>query len=342
MDTQSTNLNDSSFSPAISTPAEALLLLDRPICHIKKIIQIELTEHTYLPKVLSPRSDWVASVATPAFLAFKEKYQIGQKGIDDFLTIGTGSGIDALDALAAIEVLTPKHITITDLHKSVVDTAIKNIRTNTSTLNSIEIDGFVGNLATPLLQIDRKYDLIYENLPNIPLIDGVDLFEGQNSSSFIQPTEKDLPETVKTDLLELHYMFLNQAHNLLKNNGRILCSIGSRVPIKSILEMVKQANYIPNIRLYTWKIQSEPAEVVGSYAEHQRRGLGPFHFYPIEILENTFSGLSSKAATANAFEIEQKLKPYAIDAETSIALVNKGKRLGHTVIVVEATLPNNS
>jgi len=87
---------------------------------IRRDATLLLSEHSYLPKVDDPRSDWVASVALPAFIALEKS------GVEvrDFCTIGTGAG---LDALAAIEILDVKNIIITDLHEDVVSLARQNI-----------------------------------------------------------------------------------------------------------------------------------------------------------------------------------------------------------------------
>ncbi|PWB83488.1 MAG: hypothetical protein C3F11_06370 [Methylocystaceae bacterium] len=58
---------------------------------IRDPLEIGLTNRSYLPKSNDLRSDWVASVATPAFKA------LAQTGVfaPRFCTIGTGVGLDA-------------------------------------------------------------------------------------------------------------------------------------------------------------------------------------------------------------------------------------------------------
>ncbi len=301
-------------------------------------LHVELTEHTYLPKVHSPRSDWVASVAIPAFEAYAKRCADQGRAVGDFCTIGTGAG---LDALAAIEILNPQRVTVTDLHATVVERALSNIRRNLLAPETVQLDGRVGDLATPLLDGSQRFDLIYENLPNIPLLEGIDLNKGINSSSFIISQRSDLPESVANDLLELHYLFLCQAHALLTPGGRVLSSIGARVPLTSLLQMPSHANYQADILLYTWKIQSEPKEVVGSYAVHQQKGRGPFYFYPVEVLREVFDRVPVVDSLERAMAVESQLSAHAIDAETAIALVQSGQPIGHTVAVVQAT-PNSA
>lgn len=253
-----------------------------------------------------------------------------------FCSIGTGSGVDAL---SVIETFDPELLTVTDLHEDVVQKAVSNIEGNLIEGIAPRVRGLVGDLATPLLGGDHEFDLIYENLPNIPLPAEVDLLGGQTSSSFVDSsTLGNMPDSVRTNLLELHYALLTQAKGILAADGRVLCSIGARVQLAEILKMVKQAGLDPEITTYTWKIQTEAEEVLGGYADQERRGAGPFHFYPIRALEETFASIPTDQAAAHALEIERRLEPSTIDVEAAMRLTRGGKPVGHTVAVIEATL----
>ena len=98
--------------------------------------------------------------------------------------IGTGAG---LDALAAIEVLAPTRVLVTDLHHDVVAEAVRNIQENLLEPRAVQVEGMVGSLGTPLLDGQETVDLLYENLPNIPLPDGFD-----RSVATIAPTSSAL------------------------------------------------------------------------------------------------------------------------------------------------------
>jgi len=78
--------------------------------------------------------------------------------VEDFCTIGTGAG---MDALAAAEVFSPSTITITDIHKDVVENALKNIVSNLIDPQATLVEGYVGDLASPLLAAGKHFDLIY-------------------------------------------------------------------------------------------------------------------------------------------------------------------------------------
>jgi methylase of polypeptide subunit release factors len=322
-----------------TTPAFALKIAatkmfgtSNSVQRIQDEIALQLTEHTYLPKAESPRSDWVMSVTIPAFRAYRERH--GLTEVNSFCTIGTGSGTDAL---AAIEILAPANATLTDLHPDVVKLAVGNVQRNLAAEEATRVEGFAGDLATPLLNQKTAFDLIYENLPNIPLFEGIVLMDEQNSSSFINSSGSSLPTLVANDLLELHFVLLKQAQSLLAPGGRVLSSIGARRPVTSIVEMPRLAGFDSNVLIYTWKIQSEVEDIVKGYATHQRRGLGPFHFYPTDVLEKTFASVSPAEAAANVLEIERSLESAAIDAVAAEELLGTGIELGHTVLVLEAT-----
>jgi len=101
---------------------------------------------------------------------------------------------------------------------------------------------------------------------------------------------------------------------------------------------LKPPGYTPEILVYNWKLQSEAADVIRGYAENQRKGLGPFHFYPIRPLMKVFDGIAPQIAAANALELEHQLAPYAIDAETALTALERGESLAHTLVVVASAL----
>lgn len=299
--------------------------------HIRREISIKLTQHSYLPKAEDPRSDWVATVAYPAFKAIKQM-KLSSFSVDRFATIGTGTG---LDALAAIEVFGCKDVAITDLHHDVVETAAQNVIQNLQDhLMPVSLFARAGDLLTPLHQTHSGFDLIYENLPNIPLQSDGSMNHEQTSSSFFDFRHETIPGIVTKNLLTLHYLAILEAKRHLASRGIILSSIGARVPLGSILETAKIAGATGNILLYTWKIQSEPEDIIGGYAAWQDRGLGPFYFYPIDALSATFSNIDMVAAGDQAVAIEHALEPHRIDAITAYEAHRKGCKLGHTVAVL--------
>lgn len=105
-----------------------------------------------------------------------------------------------------------------------------------------------------------------------------DLSSGQTSSTYIGDRTSDkIPQFVSSALLDLHYVCLRQADSLglLSRSGAILSSMGGRVPLEAMLNLAEAAGYVGRVLGFSWKAQSEPESVIGGYAEHQKKGLGP-------------------------------------------------------------------
>lgn len=314
----------------ISVDTKRFFALESPK-RIRRHLSIHLTEHCYLPKADDPRSDWVASVAYPAFVAARQM-DIGLSDIGRFASIGTGAGIDAL---AAIEVFGCREVVVTDMHEDVVNMAARNIANNIAEYAPVvTVRALTGDLLAPLPQTPNHFDLIYENLPNIPLHQDGNLQHDQTSSSYIGTRREDVPEFIHTNLLTLHYLAVLQAKDRLAKNGVILSSIGARIPLDVLLQVAHEAGFTGSILTYTWKVQSEPEEVIGGYAAWQKRGLGPFYFYPVEVLYETFSNIDMVAAGDQALEIERALLPHRLDAIAAYEAHRQGQTLGHTVAVL--------
>ena len=172
---------------------------------------------------------------------------------------------------------------------------------------------------------------------NIPVSVDIDLLSSQNTSSFYSLVDVGAPSSVQNNLLELHFAFLTQARSLLRQDGRVLCSIGCRRPLHAILDMVRLAGYTSNVLIYTWKMQSEAEDVIEGYARQQRQSPNTqFWFYSAETLEIFFDNLPPFMNTGEAIEIENKLLPYAIDAEEALTMLKKGIAIGHVTTVIEA------
>lgn len=296
---------------------------------IRRKAIISLSDRSYLPKAEDPRSDWVASVTVPAFLALAQT----NLEVKDFCTIGTGTG---LDALAAIEILSARNIVITDLHEDVVSLARQNIIQNTYPNDGLTVYAGVGDLLYPLEEEQFVLDLIYENLPNIPIYDDGNLKEGQTSSTFIANRSEEIPAFINRYLVTLHYLALKQAYPLLRDEGHILSSIGGRIPLEIIERLGTECGYSSEILTFTWKRQSESEEVIGGYAKWEQEGFGPFRFYPAQILADTFGSIEDVAAGAQARAIEYALSRHEMTACEALEAMKSGVQIGHTVAVLDS------
>lgn len=314
------------------TPLFSALL---PFGALRQQLLVQVNDNSYRPKSDDVVYDWVNRVAIPAFRAYAEQLAGRDQAVRNFCTLGTGTGCDAL---AAIEVLRPSHLVMTDLHAAVVDMAFKNVTRNLLPHTSVEVCPEVGTLCVPLAKKKYTFDLIYENLPNLPMEEEEDVLAGQNSSSYYVTSEyTEIPDAVRENRLVLHYTALLQARDLLSSKGEVLCSIGARCPIANILGMVEAAGYQASPLIYTWKMQSEPEDIIGGYAAAQAETGQRFVFYPREALEETFGQRSPAQAAAEYEALEAQLKPFEIDAPKALELLGQGKALAHTVVVIKAT-----
>jgi hypothetical protein len=295
-------------------------------------LAVDITGHCFRPHVDDLESDWVAYVAALAFKVYRQKR--GGAEIESFCSIGTGSG---LDVLSAIEILGPTRVGLTDVHEDVVAAAAANVARNQLAARPVTIQSGFGDLLTPLLAYNARYDVIYENLPNIPSQDAEAVAEEKNSSDYVPPRAEELPQLVKQQMLDLHYLALLQAKAFLKPGGAVLACLGARVPLDVFLSLGKLAGYTPSILTYGWKVQGDP-ELIRDYGHNQASGFGPFHFYRSDVLQETFAKVDPADAGQNALQIERSLQPRRMDPVTAYAAYENGERIAHTVAVLQCEL----
>ena len=307
------------------------LALNSATKHIKDYLSIEVADHAYLPKTEDIKSDWVAYIAAPAFKLIREK--LGHD-VDSFVSIGTGSGIDVL---TGIELLGAKRVGFTDLQRSVVAAAAQNVRNNLK-INNIEFEFGDGDLLQPLQNGKRNYDVIYENLPNVPLANNTKIEDKRNSGHYLEKRIEPIPEFVHEQMLDLHYLALKQARDYLSQNGAVYSTLGGRVPLSAFIKLGELAGLHSEIFTYSWKVQAEPEDVISGYAAQEKAGLGPFRFYRADDLQKAFANVSVKDSGSRAFEIEESLDSAKLSATAAYEAFKKGEVIGHTVAVLKSSL----
>ena len=308
------------------------LALNGATKRIKDYLSIEVADHAYLPKTEDIKSDWVAYIAAPAFKLIREK--LGHD-IDSFVSIGTGSGIDVL---AGIELLGAKRVGFTDLQRSVVAAAAQNVRSNIKETSKIEFEFGNGDLLQPLKNGKRNYDVIYENLPNVPLANNTKIEDKRNSGHYLEKREEAIPEFVHEQMLDLHYLALKQARDYLAENGAVYSTLGGRVPLSAFIKLGELAGFHSEIFTYSWKVQAEPEDVISGYAAQEKAGLGPFRFYRAEDLQKAFANVSVKDSGNRAFEIEKALESARLSATAAYEAFKKGEVIGHTVAMLKSSV----
>ena len=325
---------------SILVDVKKYLALEEAPKHVQDYLSVAVTDHAYLPKTEDITSDWVAYIAAPAFKLIREN--LGHD-VEAFASIGTGSGIDVL---TGIELLGAKRVGLTDLQKSVVDVAAENIKKNLKNADSVELEFGAGDLLQPLQNGKRRYDVIYENLPNVPLTDNTKIEDKRNSGHYLgkrvevipEFVHEVIPEFVHEQMLDLHYLALKQARDYLADKGAVYSTLGGRVPLSAFIKLGELAGLSSEIFTYSWKVQAEPEDVISGYAAQEKAGLGPFRFYRAADLQKAFASISVKESGKNAFEIERSLESSKLTAKEAYEAFQKGEVIGHTVAVLKSSV----
>jgi hypothetical protein len=247
--------------------------------------------------------------------------------------IGTGNG---LDVVGISRIVAPQRIVASDIHPMVLPVARWNTaqyvsRTTHVTLRQSDL---FADYPTA-----EKFDLIYENLPNVP--DNTELFEGIRSASCYAPSGS--PQRWDRHLLTLHHEFLVQARSRLTESGRVVCVIGGRIPSSVIHEMFHAAGYSSRIIGCGLKIQSEADVVLPGYAAAEIENHCTFAYYhPLETCSAVAREMPQPAALCDrdgyAQSLTERLRACRISATEALRRHHAGEPVSHTVYVIAAGL----
>jgi len=317
--------------------SEYLNINSKPV-HIKEQLEIKIVDNSFLPGAKD--DDWFAHSALPA-LKLIEKERPGE--IKSFLSIGSGPG---LDVLASAEVFGSKKLALTDLQENVVKSGVQNIKSNLLEPEKIEVNGYSGDLFEPLRSKansneNQRFDVIYENLPNVPLPENKDINESRSSTAFLEKRNEKIPREVKDALLDLHYLAIQQVHEFLNKNGALISLISGVIPIDTIKSIEK---YIDGVKIdilyYNWNIQTSFYSVINTYAKQEEQGYGPFIFYRENDLKKAFEGVSDNESGKKALDIEKSLADKRLTATEALKLLNQGENVGYTITILKTTINN--
>ncbi len=319
---------------SIKVDVQKYFSLDR-VNKIKDELDIEVESHAYLPHIDDIENDWLAFIAVPAFKLARK--QAG-KDFDSFASIGTGSG---LDVLAGAETLGASKLGFTDLQDVVVDIAAKNVKNGLVNLESNALLYGAGDLYDPFRGLsedfgNERFDVIYENLPNVPLSQEKVVTDNRNTGHYLEERREPIPDEVHKDMLDLHFLALNQAPDFLTENGFLLSLMGGRVTLDSFVRLGELAGVKSEIFTYGWKSQAEPEDVIGGYADQEKDGYGPFIFYRTEDLEGAFKNVDPEESGSKAFDIEKSLEDKRLTATEAFEIWKNGGSIGHTVVVLKS------
>ena len=319
----------------IKVDTQKYFSLDTAARHVKNELGIEVESHAYLPYIDDIENDWLAFIAIPAFKLARKK-----EGSDfsSFASIGTGSG---LDVLAGGEILGAKKLGFTDLQDVVVDIAAQNVQNGLSDQEKYKLLYGAGDLYDPFRGLgenfeNERFDVIYENLPNVPLSQEKVVTDSRNTGHYLEERREPIPAEVHANMLDLHFLALNQAPDFLTEKGFLLSLMGGRVTLDSFIRLGELAGVKSEIFTYGWKVQAEPEDVIGGYAEQEKNGFGPFIFYRSEDLEEAFKNVSLEDSGKRAFEIEKSLEDKRLTATKAFEIWKNGGSIGHTVVVLKS------
>lgn len=278
-----------------------------------------------------PEDNWVYA----ALLGLKElnrRLEAEGRACRHFITVGTGPGIDAI---GAYHIFHPDFIRVTDINERAAQIALENLRANLPKDSHVVSACSAGNL----LEVDLKawdistqappVDVIYANLPNIPAKD-VDTTSSKAATYVDEKLLKGCPENLDRYLLAFQYKFLQQAHEVLPQGGSAVIALGARVPYQTIRELFAAARLRLEELFATFKIQTQPEDVISGYANAENERAVTFTFYDYDQV--LASGLLNKPMTGE--QMQQQLQPYALSSQQALVARQQGKRIGHIVSIL--------
>lgn len=295
---------------------------------------IEAPEYTYLPDG-ETEEGWLPNVKQ-AFLALKAQ---GRKPHTAAI-VGCGPGVDAL---LMLKILKPKILFLTDLDERIVKIAKSNVLNNHQLESGQVLEVTQGDLCEGLRKSGLQFDLIYENLPNLPAPKPIDVAEGALSASFFDAQKhKGIPKDISSNLLSLHYQFLLEARTLLRPGADTLSCIGARVPVLDILKIFESLDYVPEVLVNNLVRQFEAERVLAEYASLEETQNKEFRFFDLDRTIPIFRLLSAQGL--GIVELVDRLasEAPAISAEEAAWRRALDGHVGHLGLIIRGELKNRA
>ncbi|MBR9699442.1 hypothetical protein GOV09_03235 [Candidatus Woesearchaeota archaeon] len=249
--------------------------------------------------------------------------------VSDLGIVGTGAGADAIGVKLGFIAY---NLFVTNLDENDLSLALMNL---SPYMGGRSLQGYTGNLLEPFIERGIKLDIIVENLANIPISD--EEFELETSGSFFN--EQHLAsfnnELAEAYLLLPHYACLVQAKQVLKSRGRLVMAIGGRVPLDIVKNMVEGEGYSYKEIFTGIKVQTEPEEVLQSYAKAEQKLEFDFYALPPHMVDAINLGIVQQF-NMDGERLKKGLTRHRINAKEALRLYEQGKTIGHTVHVVSA------
>lgn len=295
---------------------------------IADTISVALTEHTYLPSG-ELTEGWFQNILR-AYGALGAQHSAGGFAPRSFGSIGVGPG---LDAIAAVEMLNVTDLVLTDVHDDVVELAKANVLANCPDIAPPRVQAFLSDVCSGLIQRQVKVDLLYENLPNLPLAE-VEIGEGVTTASFFgRERMRSIPALFSTHRLVLHYIFLQQAHQCLTSRGAVICCIGGRIPIAVVRSMFDDCGYLPHTLNFDMVRQFESEKVLAGYVEAEAESGILFKFYPYDEGTRVLRELRDRGVTIDDVFDDDRLRSVTLSASQAQKAEASGTAIGHVGVV---------
>ncbi|WEK36471.1 MAG: hypothetical protein P0Y53_03075 [Candidatus Pseudobacter hemicellulosilyticus] len=310
---------------------------------------LEISEDVYQPIYSETdtdffRNDWTVL----AFRAFKLlKDRIPRRGA--ICIVGTGGG---LDALGVIEIFNPGELVITDLSDAALNQSNLNVMKNMQqqARKFIAIHTQKSFLFNTVHCQKASFDLIYENLPNLPLDQTTKIIRCSQpiTASYYYNQEilnEPVPKAYSDRLLSLHWLFLKAARQYLKPDGKVVCSIGGRMDYSIVENMFREAGYQAELIVYDFKRQNESASNLPGYAAEEDKRNGKqvsFKYYRYLEVLSSLAGKKwnrLKGFAGNPGILQSILKNRSFTARQANKEFRENKTaIGHEVYFIVGTI----
>jgi methylase of polypeptide subunit release factors len=300
----------------------------------KERIEIEAPDYTYLPEG-EISEGWLPNVLR-GFSVYKSRgTQVQTAAI-----VGCGPGVDAV---LMIEILNPRTLILTDVDSKIVEVAKRNVNRNCNLAAGQTVEARDGDLCEGLLSRGLPFDVIYENLPNLPAQSSINVKQGSLSASFFESSGYDpIPDLFGSNRLSLHYEFLRQAKRYLKKGGDVLCCIGARVPVKVILEMFESLDYSPEVLVHGLVRQFEAERVLAEYSRAEAETEKEFRFFDLDATIPVFQKLTDEGLGTVEFMEQLAKEAPAISAEEAAWRHGLGGHVGHVGLMIRGSFVGSS
>jgi SAM-dependent methyltransferase len=284
-------------------------------------VVLEVTDETYSLK-LRPEENWVWF----AFRSFARVADSRPGLIKTFASIGCGVGIDAIGAAKIFPGL--RHIVVADIDRDTVELACRNVRRNIS--ESIRVDCLVGDVCYPLVDKDLAADVIYANLPTLPVPGGLGCAV-DHRSFYDASKDENVPKIIAAYFLSLQVDLLLSARRVLTNDGCIILMLGGRFPKEALVELGAFTGFQFEELVSCLKPQSEVELALSTYSALE--GDVEFDFY---IYNQVSERLANSTGAADS-DLKELLRPYRVSATEAYSAYRMGHNIGHILYALKAT-----